>query len=169
MGDSIEEKKLDIDDSSIYIKHTDDPKIYKIPVTAAVHSKLLRDSIIENTNNDTYGKEETNPMIVNIIINDTLPFIVKYLLYYNNRVESDAPESPIKNIHISLIFGDEYALFSNIYSDNDSLKEKIVKINNIIESALYFDFKHLHKKLCAIIASLILNVEISDLKSLKKI
>jgi hypothetical protein len=169
MSDSKEETKgLDITESSIYIKHVSNKKIWKIPETAATHSKLLREGIIDNTNNETYGKVESNPMIITSILDETLPFIIRYLLHYNNKVEKVAPESPIKNIHISVIFGDEYELFSDIYSKTDSLKEIVIKINNIIEASLYFDFKYLHKKLCAIIASLLLNVDIDNLKDLLK-
>lgn len=154
-------------DEFIYIKHSDTDTVYEIPTTAAIHSKLLRESVIENITTDTYGKVRTNPIIITIIKADTMDFIVKYMLRYNDKIEKFAPESPIKNIHISIIFGDEYDLFANIYDEKDSLKTKIIKINNFIESALYFDFKHLHRKLCAIIASLLLDVDIDELKSIK--
>ena len=151
----------------IYMKHRSADTLYEIPTSAAIHSKLLRESIIENITKDTYGKVNTNPLIITIIKVDTMDFIVKYMIRYNNKIEKFAPESPIKNIHISIIFGEEYTLFNNIYDEKDSLRTKIIKINNLIESALYFDFKYLHRKLCAIISSLLLDVDIDELKSIK--
>jgi hypothetical protein len=50
--------------------------------------------------------------------------------------------------------------------DDDSIKEKIVKLNDHVESALYFGFKYLHKKICAIIANLIKDTSIDELNAL---
>lgn len=80
--------------------------------------------------------------------------------------ESKAPEAPIKNIHISLIIGEEYILFDKIYDEQDSLKEKLSKINNIVIAALYFKIEHLPKKLCAISASLLLDSNIEEIKQM---
>jgi len=155
-------EEINADDSIIYIKHKNESTIYEIPASAVQHSNLLREIIDCET--DKYTLD--NPIVISEVNAETMPFIINYMRYYDNKLEKPPPESPIKDIHISVIFGDEYKLFSDIYSENDTLKEKIIKINSITESALYFDFKYLHKKLCAIIASLLLNIDINQIKSL---
>lgn len=153
---------------SIYIKHTNSDKVYEIPSTAAVHSRLIKESIIDNiSESDVYGKIKNNPLNITTINESGMDFIVKYFMYYDNKLEKIAPESPLKNIHLSTIFGDEYELFSQLYTEDDTLKEKIIKLNILIEASLYFDFKYLHRKLCAIVSSLLLNADITTLKSLK--
>jgi hypothetical protein len=154
----------------VYIKHINNTQIYKLPFSTTVHSKLLRDTILENMTSETYGKIETNPMIINNyttgINHNSMVFVLNYMKYYDNKIETPAPDAPIKNIHISLIIGDGYKLFDNIYDKDTPLKESIISINKLIEASLYFNIKHLDKKLCAITASLILNSNINELKSI---
>lgn len=151
----------------IYMKQNYEKKIYKIPKTAAMHSKMLLTNIINNTHNtDKYGLTETCPVIIQKTDVDILQFIYDYMMYNNNRKEKEAPEAPLKKIHISSILGNEYELFINIYNEDDLLECKIEKINKYIKTALYFDFKYLCKKLCALAANLIIN---SDINQLQKI
>jgi hypothetical protein len=157
------------DSETVYIKHKDNTHIYEIPYTAAKHSKLLYEFIIDTNPNESYGKIMSNPFIINIQNSFeifSLEFIVKYMKFYDNKKETLAPEAPIKHLHISLIIGDDYILFDNIYNINDTLKEKIIKLNDIIVASLYFGIKHLHKKLSAITASLLINLDIDELKKL---
>jgi len=152
----------------VYIKHISSKHIFKLPYTAAIHSKYITSNIIENMTSNNYGKIRTNPMIINDadtnIDFQSMEFVINYMKYYDNHKENIAPEAPIKNIHISLIIGDEYKLFDSIYDEQDSLKEKLSKINNIVIASLYFKIKYLHKKLCAISASLLLNSNIEEIK-----
>lgn len=152
----------------VYIKHVSNKHIFKLPYTTVIHSKYINSNIIENITSNTYGKIRTNPMIINDadtnIDFQSMEFVINYMKYYDNDKEHIAPEAPIKNIHISLVIGEEYVLFDNIYDEQDSLKEKLSKINNILIASLYFKIKHLHKKLCAISASLLLNSNIDEIK-----
>ena len=153
---------------NIYIKHIDCVDIHTITTTAAIHSKLLKESIIDvNNKDDNYGKSLLTPMVINVISANTIKFICDYMTYYDNKVEVDAPESPLKNIHISVILGDEYHLFSGLLNDDDNLKTKITKINNYIESSMYFGCRQLTRKLCAIIANILVDVDITELNTLK--
>lgn len=152
---------------NVYIKHNNDKKIYTIPTTASIHSKLLRNLIIENISEDTCGKIETNPLVITAVKLEAWNYIINYMMYYNNKLEKCAPESPLKKIHISVILGDEYTLFDNIYNEHDTLKEKILKIQNIREASVYFDFKYMFQKLSAIMASLISDADINELQEIK--
>jgi hypothetical protein len=160
------EKKIkDVDEIEyIYIKHRDNERVYKIPTSAAIHSKLLKETIIDDETAETHGKCEKTPLIIKTIDVFAVPFIVKYMEFYDGIPEKIAPESPLKDIHISIIFAKEYVLFNDIYEETDTLKEKISKLGLVINASHYFIFKHLHKKLCAIITSLIRDVDISMLR-----
>jgi hypothetical protein len=172
VGVIIEDDVKGLDDGdcieNVYIKHINCVNIHTITTTAAIHSKLLKESIIDiNNKDDNYGKTLLTPMIITVINADTIKFICDYISYYDNKVEVDAPESPLKNIHISVILGDEYHLFSGLLNNDDNLKTKITKINNYIESSLYFGCKQLTRKLCAIIANILVGVDINEFNSLK--
>jgi hypothetical protein len=159
-------KGLDSDDGFVFIKHESDTKVWQLPNGSAEHSILLKESIIDNPNTESYGTSESNPMMIKNIKVETIPFIVAYMNFYNGKNEKDPPEQPIKNIHLSVIFGDEYHLFTDIYNETDSVKTKILKLNDHIESTLYFSIKHLHKKLCAIAASILKDLNIAEIKKL---
>ena len=155
----------------VYIKHINNNHIHKIPFSTAIHSKLIRDTILENMTRETYGKLEINPMIINnntSITNDSMIFIINYMTYYDNNIETAPPDAPIKNIHISLIIGDDYKLFNDIYVDKSSLKKKIITINELMIASKYFDVKYLDKKLCAIIASLLQNASINEINTISQ-
>lgn len=159
-------KSLESDVEYIFIKHVDDEKVWSLTSGSATHSVLLKESIICNHNNDSYGTTKTNPMIINTIKSKTLPFIIDYMNFYDGKIEKGPPEQPIKSIHLSVILGEEYHLFTSIYSETDTIKSKILKLNDHIESALYFNIQHLHKKLCAIIASILKELDITEIKKL---
>ena len=132
-------KKLDNDEiENIYIRYQDHEKLWTVPKKAAVHSKLINDIMIDNVNNnDSYGSK-LSPIIISNIKFDTIDFMIRYMMYYNNKIEKCAPEGPLKNIHISIVFGDEFELFKDIYELDKPLKEKFIYINYLIESAIYF-------------------------------
>jgi hypothetical protein len=150
----------------VYIKHNSDPNVWQLPTGGAILSNMLKESIIDNPNTESYGTSESNPMMIKDIKVETIPFIVEYIKFYDGCVEIEPPEHPVKNIHLSVIFGDEYHLFKDIYSDTDSIKIKILKLNDIIESSLYFRITHLPKKLCAIIATILKDLNIAEIKKL---
>jgi hypothetical protein len=150
----------------IYLKHIDDDVIWKITETSAIHSKLIKESIIEIDNEENYGKSPQYPMILKTINITTIPLIISYFKFYDNIAESCSPELPLKNIHISYILGDEYNLFKSLYKINDLNKDKIIILNNHITTALYFGFKYLHEKLCAIVANILKDLEIHELQAL---
>ncbi len=79
--------------------------------------------------------------------------------YYYNKYEKCAPEAPLKDIHLSVILGDEYKLFHELHKfngkDKTSMINKLTEINDYIASALYFKFQYLHIKLSAVTASII--------------
>ena len=142
----------------IYIKHVDSPECYQIPNTAAKHSKLIKDALIDN-NNDTYGKSRSDPLIIpNTLKVHTIEFIMKYMIYYDNKPEKCAPDSPLPDIQLSAVFGGEYELFHTLckFENDDNISDKILKINEYIKSAIYFNFQYLHIKLSAVIAYIII-------------
>lgn len=154
--------------SYIFIKHINDDNTWKITRESALHSELLKETIIDNPNSDTYGIIETNPFIINIIKINTIKFAVDYMEFYSGIVEKVPPEYPLKNIHISILLDGEYHLFNNIYLENDDVKTKIIKLNDCIETATYFAIKNLPKKICAIIAFILKDLSITDIKKLSE-
>ena len=150
---------------NIYLKHTGDINVFHVSRSAAKNSKLLKSSILENPNAETYGSE-SNPMIVTVPDITTMPFIIRYLEFFADRNESAPPEAPLRNVDISVLLDGEYHLFADIYAENINLGEKLQLMKIYIEAAIYFDIKHLHKKLAAIVAFLIKNKTIAELKEL---
>jgi hypothetical protein len=159
-------KGLDSNDGFVFIKHESDPMVWQLPNGSAEHSLLLKESIIDNPNTESYGTSEGNPMMIKNIKVDTIPFIIDYMNFYEDKNEKEPPEQPIKNIHLSVIFDEEYHLFMDIYDETDSVTNKILKLNDHVETTLYFGIKHLHKKLCAIAASILKDLSISEIKKL---
>ena len=153
-------------DKFIYMRHESDKTLWKIKYKAAYNSRFLKTSIMENPNSNSYGSIEENPIIIKAVDLRTIPFIIKYMEYFIDKPESLPPEQPLKNIHISVLLGDEYSMFVGLYDETDELKTKLVKLNMFIKSALYFDIKYLHKKLCAITASLLTNKSFSEIKNM---
>jgi hypothetical protein len=162
---SLDEKKNI--DQNVFIKHIDSTTIHQIPYTAAIHSKFIKECVINNFD-DVYGKSANNPLIIpNTVKPHTMDFIIKYMNYYDNKVEKIAPETPLQDIHLSVIFNNEYNLFKELHQmECDSVKTKIFEINDYIISAMYFNFNHLHKKLAALSASIFTNLSSEELKSL---
>lgn len=150
----------------VFIRHKDDETVWQLSSGGAMHSALLRDSIINNPNVDSYGTLKTNPMIIDAVKLHTIPFIVSYMNFYECKIESNPPEMPLKNIHPSVIFGDSYELFINIYNSEDSIISKILKLNDNIQAAVYFNIQHLPKKLCAMIAHILKDLSIDDVKKI---
>jgi hypothetical protein len=159
-------KSINSDVDYIYIKHVDDEKVWGLKTGGANHSILLKESIIENPNTDSYGTTESNPMSIDTIKPYTLPFIVSYMNFYDGTPEKNPPEKPIKSIHLSVIFGDEYHLFTSIYSETDSVKTKILKLNDHIEMSMYFKLQIVCDKLCSIVASILKELDITSIKKL---
>jgi hypothetical protein len=156
------------DTKNIFIKHIDKSTIWVISRLGAAHSALLKESIIDNPNADTYGTELKNPLIISSIKVNTIDFIIAYLEFYKCNIEAPAPEHPIKNIHISIILDKEYHLFKDLYNDTDTIKVKILKLNDHIETSMHFGIKHLHKKLCAIIAFILKDLNSLDIQKLSE-
>ena len=157
---------LDSNAVFVFIKHNEADTVWQLTYDSASHSSLLKESIINNPNKESYGTVKSNPMYIKTIKVYTMPFIVAYMNYYGDKSETEPPEQPIKNIHLSVIFGDEYKLFTNIYDESDSIKTKILKLSDHVESALYFGIANLHKKLCAIVASILKDLSIAEIKKL---
>lgn len=179
LSDMSEEKKSEIsdeelvlgldsyeEDSYMYLKHSLNPKVWKIADTAAIHSKLIKEAIIDNDDDDSYGRKELSPMIISEADYKTMDLMVSYMNYYNGKKEKSAPDLPLKNIDISYILGDEYELFTDICDKELPLKEKLVIYNEYIQSAIYFGFEYLHKKLCAIVANMFKDLTLADLQKL---
>jgi len=114
---------------------------------------------------ELYGISKENPVIIDSIEEHTFPFIIKYIESHSERDESEAPKAPLKDTHISNILGDEYPLFEGLYDEKDDLNIKLVKLSKYVNSALYFGFEHLHKKLSAVVACLIKGIDLEKLKS----
>lgn len=171
---SEEIKGLDDDSElkNIYIKHINSDKIWTVDFKSARISKFLQESIIDNdSKDDSYGLSETTPLIIrDTVKKQTMPFVIEYMKYFRDaKYESTSPEAPLKNSHISVILGDEYTLFKDMCDEKSDLKTKILELNYYVSASLYFGFKYAHKKICAMIASLLKNKEISELKTLTEI
>jgi hypothetical protein len=151
----------------VYLKHSSNLKVWRIVDKAAVHSKLIKNAIIDNVDGDSYGRTELSPLIVSEVKCKTMKLMVSYMYYcYNNKKEKCAPELPLKNIDISYILGDEYELFTEICDINLPMKEKLIIYNDYIKSATYFGFEYLDKKLCAIVANMFKDLTLSELQQL---
>jgi hypothetical protein len=156
----------DTEKNYVYLKHASNSKIWKIPFTAAKHAKLIKDSIINNDVDDLYGRVISSPLIINTVKYYTIELMVNYMNYYDGKKEKCSPATPLKNIDISYILGDEYELFANICDDNLNIKEKLVIYNEYIKSATFFEFEYLYKKLCSIVANMIKDLTLPELKVL---
>jgi hypothetical protein len=166
-----EEKSISIDDDNdekkyVYLKHVSNSKIWKVSFTAAKHAKLIRDTIINNDDDDLYGRVQSSPLIINQVKYNTIEFMITYMNYYDGKKEKCSPTLPLKNIDISYILEDEYELFTNLCDDELNMKEKLFIYDEYIRSANYFGFEYLHKKLCAIVANMFKDLTLSELQQL---
>jgi hypothetical protein len=151
----------------VYIKHIGDNVIHKVAYASAKHSKFIREFVINNQK-DPYGKSENNPLIIPYTLKlHTLQFIIDYMDYMDCKNETSAPEAPLQDIHLSVIFKAEYELFKDLHQNDKDPLEKILEINDYIISAMYFSFDQLHKKLAAVMASIFNNLSYDELKLLK--
>jgi hypothetical protein len=159
-------KSLDEDDAKtyMYLKHKQNEKTWKINAKHTHHSEFLNACMIDKKP-DTYGFQENNPIVLDVK-EHTIPFIIKYMEYFGEGIESLAPEPPLKDIHISNILGDEYVLYADIFGEDDALKDKLLKTYSYTEAALYFQLKYLPKKLCAIMADLTKKPDIRELEAM---
>jgi len=166
--EEVEEKGLDEDVEILYVylRHASNPKVWKIADSAATHSKLITSAIIDNADDDLYGRTEESPFVISGVKFPTMELMVSYMNYYNGKPEKCAPELPLKNIDISYILEEEYELFVNICDPNLDMGSKLVIYNDFIRSAIYFGFEYLHKKLCAIVANMFKDLSLSELKQL---
>jgi hypothetical protein len=163
------ENKDDNDDKKkyVYLKHTTSSKVWKVAFTAAKHAKLIKDSVIDNNSDDLYGRVESSPLLINNKIKyNTIEFMINYMNYYDNKKEKCSPTLPLKNIDISYILGDEYELFTNICNNDLDMKDKLFIYDEYIRSANYFGFEYLPKKLCAIVANILKDLTLPQLKEL---
>lgn len=151
--------------TNIYIKHESDLKLWKIPYAGGLHSNLIKD-IICNNSNGLYAIGEKTPIIIKSVKLDTIQLIVNYMEFYNDKPEIPAPNFPLNYIHISIILKDEYHLFTDIYIESDSVKTNILRLNDFINTAIYFNMPTLQNKLCAIVAYIIMNIPTADLKDI---
>jgi hypothetical protein len=154
----------------VYIKHIGDSTIHKVSYLSAMHSKLIREFVMNNTK-DSYGKNEDNPLIIPYTIKlYTMQFMIDYMNYMNCKNETPAPISPIHDIHLSVLFKEEYKLFKDLHQlEKGKHRERILEINDYIISAMYFNFEYLYKKLAAVIASIFKNLSVSELESMKNV
>jgi len=136
-----------------YIRHIDNTdKIYCL--NNSWHNSLFLMEVIESIIDD-YGSEN-NPIVLNNVIKEcTMEFIVNYLNYYGKQTETKPPETPLPEVHISEIFGDEYKLFKNIFDEKNNMGDNLKNLSDFINSSNYFNIEFLTKKLCAIIAYLL--------------
>lgn len=151
----------------IYIQSGDET--HQLTVKQAAISALLKTGIIDNTNdNDDYGRMENNPYVVDERT-DPSGRLVKFAVDYmrmSNGTEATSPEKPLKDIDMSVVLGEEFPLFSQIYDKNGSPLEQINAINEYILVALYFQFNYLHEKLSAVCASMLKGLSINELKAI---
>lgn len=169
---SLDDQKTLDKEQFVYIKHIKSDKVYDIPYTAAIHSRFLKESVINNID-DIYGKTENNPLIIPDTVKfDTIELIVNYMKFYDNKSEKTAPEAPLRDIHISVILGDEYKLYEHLYPNDKNInciKNTILYINDYIICAMYFNFQYLHKKLAALVASILTNLSDDEIKQLSQL
>lgn len=131
----------------IYARHVNDDQIFPIPYSAAVHSGLIKNTLIDQEE-ETNGETEDDPFIITDTVTiDAFYFGVNYMLFNKGKKhEKPAPKPPINNsLSLKTILGDEYELFEKF----DKLK---IAINDYITMSLFMQFKELHVKLCAIMA-----------------
>jgi hypothetical protein len=159
-----EVKGLDDETTYIYIKHKNSSKVFELPTTAAIHSKLLKVVVFDDNNTTT----QEDPFVIELFDDQCIQLMVDYLMFHDNKIESASPDKPLSNIHISVILGKEYVLFADVVESKMDLLDKIIKIGNIINCSLYFNTTHLTGKLCAIVASLIKDKSIEELKLLQR-
>lgn len=164
----IESLDEDVKKEFIYIKHTSKDKIWAIDYNETKKMTNLVDRIIDLPDTELYGVSIDNPIHIDGVNEEVFPFIIKYIENFKETPEKCAPDAPLKNIHISIILEGEYHLFEGIYEENDSLPVKLKKINTCIDAALYFGMRNFQMKLCAIVASLVKNMEMSELTKLVK-
>ena len=150
-------------DDTIYFKHESSDDVYEIPKKIIKPGTFLHATIIDNDVDD-YGLSHNNPIILKEIVPITLPFIVEYLIHCGGD-ETPSPETPLKDLHISHILGDEYQLFHNMCNIADE-RAKISVVNTHIIAAMYFGFSELVRKLCAIIANTLKLLSMDEIRAI---
>jgi hypothetical protein len=160
---------LDVDEKTdrIYFRHIDGTTVFSVSEQASTISKLLTSTMVDSKDSD--GRSIDTPLVFNVDhgTDEIFAFIQSYMEYFEGKSETEPPSKPLpNNTHISVIFQDEYELFSDIVPENDTLKVKLETINKYIITALYFDIKNLATKLAAIVASLIQSKSLTQLKNL---
>jgi hypothetical protein len=167
-----EEEVKGLDDTvveqPIYLAHQSSPTdVYAVAYSAAKLSDKLKVALIDNTPDDTYGTSPDNPLLLDSSVNPkTIKFVVDYMNQFAEVDEPDAPEKPLKNIDMSVVFGDEYKLFSTIYDPKSNPKEQIAYIYEHITIANNLGMVTLVHKLCALIGSFIKGKPLDEIKTI---
>lgn len=125
---------------------------YKVNINSIMYSTVLKNIVISNDCN--------NKHCVNFGSEEALIFIVKYLNYYDNDVEEiSPPDYPLNDgMKLKDIFELEEHIFNDlIYEINTN--EKKLFLNHLIKIAEELKINNLIKKLAAILAYNMLNMD----------
>ena len=155
--ESKKEEKEEKEEEYVYIKLKKNGELLKIKLKCVKLTKTIYELIVDLDQNDTYGKIESNPKVIDDdkITIDALRFCVDYINLHENKEESDAPKQPLKS-EISTVMSD-YSLFSSLYNADDSHEQKLEKLSTYVHAANYLGMVNLLYKLCAVIADIVKN------------
>ena len=97
-----------------FIKHKHSPIIHRLNTKGCYKSKYIYNIISDSTSQ--CGKSIDNPIIISTEVKlYTMGLIINYIKYYSEKKELPAPDAPLKDVHLSVIFGDEYEIFHELH------------------------------------------------------
>lgn len=154
--DYSEQKENDII-NYVYVKSSLFDTVHTIHIGSIKLSKFIAD--IFNNKKDDYGYIN-NPIIIKDIDSSILLFIVKYMNFYNNKIEKKEPPFPLPNRDIIQILDDEYSLFEEL------LTKDIKEFTEYFKSIEYLGLLKLLHKIASIYSYKLKNMSIQQLESI---
>ena len=153
-------KQTDESKNMLYIKHEKQTDIYAISKDMTKYSTYLH-----NTLDMVMDCNNTNPIIVKQGEPKHLEFVINYMTKcLEEKIEKQAPEKPLKSVHLSVILGDEYELFNNLVEIED-FPNNIHDMHEYMKVADYLGCKQLFDKFSSIVAHILMNQSIEKLNA----
>lgn len=144
----------------LYIKHEKETSNYAVTKDMMKYSTFL-----QNISESVMDCDKSNPMIIKQNQPKHLSFVMSYInKCVSTGYELNEPESPLKSVHLSVILGDEYELFSSLV-EIDDFPNNIGILHEYMQVADYLGCNKLFKKLTSMCAHILMNQSIDKLNA----
>ncbi len=154
-------KQTDESKTMLYIKHEKQTDMYTISKDISKYSTYLHNmlDIVMNCN-------DANPIVIKHGEPKHLAFVVSYMKKcLEEKTEKQAPEKPLKSVHLSVILKDEYELFNNLVKIED-FPNNIYVLHDYMKVADYLGCKQLFDKFSSVVAHILMNQSIEKLNAI---